>query len=101
MAPKHKSNRRRPTSYFLLLAAPVVLILGLQLAFRLDTPQRFVLVLACLFGFFGLALAHALLDLMSISRRRLREERDAYRDTLGDQSFSRELGRRVNDRKRP
>ncbi len=43
---------------------------------------------------------HALLDLMSISRRRLREERDAFRDTLGERSFMRELGRRVNERKR-
>jgi hypothetical protein len=101
MAPKHKGNRRRPTSYFLLLAAPVVLVLGLQLAVSLDTPHRFVLVLVCLFGFFGLALVHALLDLIAISQRRLREERDAFRDTLGDRSFSRELGRRVNERKRP
>ncbi|MFP4502986.1 MAG: hypothetical protein ACLFTT_18485 [Candidatus Hydrogenedentota bacterium] len=100
MAHKQEGKRRRPTSYFLLLAAPLVLILGLQLVISQETPRRFVLVLACLFAFFGLAVLHALLDLLSISRQRLREERNAYRNTLGDRSFMRELGRRVNERKR-
>lgn len=99
----HNSKKllRRPVSYFLLLAIPVVLMLGLQLAVQRDDPRRFVLVLSLMFAFFGIVLIHAVLDMFSIARRRLREERDAYRATLGETDFARELGRRVNDQKRP
>jgi hypothetical protein len=94
-------RRRRPVSYFMLLAIPVVLLLGLQLAMHRDDPRRFAMVLSLLFAFFGFALLHAVLDLFAIARKRLRDERDVYRSTLGASDFSRELGRRVNARKRP
>ena len=95
-----RRKRWRPTSLFLLMAIPVVMLLGLQLVVALGEPRRFALVLALLFAFFGLTLLHGLLDLFDILRRRLREDRDAYRDTLGDPGFARELGERVNARKR-
>lgn len=90
----------RPTSFFLLMAIPVVMMLGLQLAVSMGDPRRFAMVLALLFAFFGLALLHGVLDLFDILRRRLREDRDAYRDTLGEPGFARGLGERVNARKR-
>ena len=85
----------------MLLAIPVVLLLGLQLAVHKDDPRRFALILSLLFAFFGIVLIHAVLDMFAIARRRLKEDREAYHDTLGQSDFARELGRRVNARKRP
>ncbi|HNR29847.1 MAG TPA: hypothetical protein PKI11_03060, partial [Candidatus Hydrogenedentes bacterium] len=69
-------------------------------AFSLDNPRRFALVLSLLFLFFGVLLVRAVMDLFEIARRRLRDERDSFRETLGEKSFTDALSRRIRERKR-
>ncbi len=95
-----QSRRWRPLSFYLLLAVPIVMLLGLQMAFSLDNPRRFALVLSLLFLFFGVLLVRAVMDLFEIARRRLRDERDSFRETLGEKSFTDALSRRIRERKR-
>ncbi|MBP8128386.1 MAG: hypothetical protein KA184_02315 [Candidatus Hydrogenedentes bacterium] len=98
---KTQSSRRwRPVSFYLLLIIPLVMLLGLQMVTSRDNPRRFALVLSLMFLFFGILLLRAVMDLFDIARRRLREERDSFRDTLGDKSFTNALRRRIRERKR-
>lgn len=97
-----KSGQRpwRPTSFYLLLAIPIVLLLGLQMITAWNSPKRVALVLSLMFAFFGIVMLRGVMDMFDIARRRFREDRDAFRDTLGDQAFAKKLGRRNNpDRK--
>ncbi|MBI2424681.1 MAG: hypothetical protein HYV27_17760 [Candidatus Hydrogenedentes bacterium] len=77
----------RPTSFYLLLATPLVLLLGAQLGRLRDNPGQFAFVLSLLFVFFAIVVLRALMDLLEIMRKRLREERDSFQQTLGDQGF--------------
>lgn len=96
--PLHKPWR--PTSFYLLLAIPIVMLLGLQVVTAWENPKRVALVLSLMFAFFGIVMLRGVMDMFEIARRRFREDRDAFRDTLGDRAFTRELGRRnKQDRK--
>lgn len=86
------AHRRRPTSFYMLLITPVVLLLGVQMAQFRNQPWRFAAVLALLFVFCGVVLFLAVIDIFEISRRHLREHRDVFRETLGDEEFYRKLG---------
>lgn len=92
------AHRRRPLSFYLLLLIPIVLLLGLQMAQFRDQPWRFANVLTLLFLFCGAVLFLAVIDLFAIARRQIREHREAFRETLGDETFFRELGSRVEQR---
>lgn len=85
----------RPISFYFLLAIPVVTVLGTQMFRFEDEPARFALILSLMFIFFGVVLLRAVMDLFEISRRRLREDRAAWTETLGDAAFIEELGSRV------
>jgi hypothetical protein len=83
-----------PVSFYMLLAIPVVLLLGLPL-FRNATPARFAMALSILFIFFGIVLIRAIMDIFEITRRHYREHRAAYAETVGDAGFVADLGARV------
>ncbi len=90
----------RPSSFYFLLATPLVLLLAAHMLQYRDNPKRFALVLALLFVFFGVLLIRALMDLLDITRRRLREERKSFQETLGDREFLDQLGNRLDDHNR-
>ncbi len=97
-----RSHAWRPTSFYLLLAVPVVLYLGADMFRHPDDPYRFALGLGMLFIFFGVLLLRAVLDIFEIVRKRMHAENDNWRKTLGEQDFINELGDRVkNQRKKP
>ena len=90
-----KAHRRRPVSFYMLLAMPVVLLLGAPLFEPKEAPGRFACMLAALFVFFGVVIYQAFRDLFHIARGRLHEHRDNFQRTLGDPEFTKELGSRV------
>lgn len=77
----------RPTSFYMLLATPVVLVLAAHMFEYRSDPLRFASVLSLLFVFFGLVAGRALLDVLQISRRRLSVQRQDWEETLGDARF--------------
>lgn len=83
-----------PVSFYMLLAIPVVLLLGLPL-FRNATPMRFAMVLSILFIFLGIVLIRAVMDIFELTRRHYREHRAAYVETVGESGFVADLGARV------
>lgn len=93
------AHRRRPVSFYMLLITPLVLVLGVQMAQFRDEPWRFASVLALLFAFCGVVLFLAIMDIFAISRRHLREHREAFRETLGEEAFFKELGSRVDQQR--
>lgn len=92
-----RSNAARPTSFYLLLAIIVVMILGTQLVYFRNDPQEFALYLSLMFVFFFVVAFRATLDFFDITRSHLREQQALYRNTLGEQEFTSELGRRVSE----
>ncbi len=93
-----EANRRRPRSFYFLLAAPIVLLGGVHMVQYRDQPLRFALILALLFVFFGVILIQAIMDLFEISRRHYAERKQSFVETLGEQDFIQELGKRVKDK---
>ena len=92
-----RSNATRPMSFYLLLAIIVVMILGTQLVYFRNDPKEFALYLSLMFGFFFVVAFRATLDFFDITRTHLKEQRALYRNTLGEQEFTSELGRRVTE----
>lgn len=90
-----KAHRWRPSSFYLLLATPVVMLLGAQMIEFRGEPKRFVFVLALLLLFFGIVFVRAIMDIVEILGRRHAEERKGYIETIGDTGFVQELGSRV------
>lgn len=90
-----ESNRRRPVSFYLLFAIIAVLILGSQIVYVKDDPKRFALFLSLSFLFFFVVAYRAVVDFFEIVRNHFRERETAFRSTLGDEEFVKELGRRV------
>ena len=102
--PTNHSSRRLPrpwrtASFFLMLAIPIVLLLGLQIVTAWDNPKRVALVLSLMFAFFGIVMLRGVMDMFEIARRHLHEDRAAFRMTIGDRDFAKELGRRVRRRR--
>lgn len=89
------AHRRRPTSFYLLLLTPVVLLLGARMAQYRDQPWHFAGMLTLLFLFCGAVLFLAVLDIFDIGRRHLREHHAAFRETLGEEAFYKELSDRA------
>ena len=88
-------SEHRPTSFYLLLAIIVVLLLGLQIAEYRENPKQSVFVLCCLFVFFFAVMVFAVLEAGQIIRRNLKEKREIWQTTLGEEEFLTELGKRV------
>jgi len=94
------AHKRRPTSFYLLLITPLVLLLGLRMAQHRDDPLYFASILTLLFVFCGIVLLLAVFDIFAISRRTLREHHNTFRETIGDEQFYRDLATRVAERRR-
>lgn len=92
-----RSNAARPMSFYLLLAILVVTILGTQLVYFRNDPKEFALYLSLMFVFFFVVAFRATLDFFDITRNHLKERQALYRNTLGEQEFTAELGRRVTE----
>lgn len=90
-----RERRRRPVSFYLLLLIPLVMLLGLHLLVDRSDPKRMALGLTLFLVFFGVLMVRAVMDMFEISRRRLHDQRSAFRDTIGEAGFTEELGRRV------
>lgn len=90
-----RSHARRPVSFYLLLGIIIVMILGTQLVYFRNDPKQFALYLSLMFVFFFVVGFRATLDFFDITRRHLREQQALYRNTLGEEEFASELGRRV------
>ncbi len=91
----------RPASFYLLFAIPLVMLLGLHMVFFVDNPRRFAFILSLMMVFFGVVVFLAFVDVIEIARKNLAAKRDTFRETLGDDSFIHELGRRVNNEAEP
>lgn len=94
-----RSRAWRPVSFYLLLAMPVVLLLGVQMLRHREDPRRFALILALLFIFFGILVYRALMDVLEIGRKNLAEQRRTYKETLGAEEFVSKLGNRVDEKR--
>lgn len=92
-----RAQTQRPVSFYLLLSIPLVLVLGLELARAHDNPRKFFLFLALLFTFFFVLLSRALVDFIEITRKRLAEEKEIFRSTLGEEQFLAGLKKKVED----
>lgn len=87
----------RPTSFYLLVSIIVVLLLGLQIAEYRENPARSTFVLGLLFIFFFAVMVFAVLEAGQIVRRSLREKRELWQSTLGEEAFLTELSKRVRE----
>jgi len=92
-----KANAQRPTSFYLLLAIPVVLVLGARLGALRDSPKQFAFYLGLFFIFLFAILLGAFVDLIEIVRRHFTEHEQIFRSTLGDEEFAAQLGERVSE----
>lgn len=94
-----QAHKRRSISFYMLVLMPVVLMLGLQMAELRDQPWRFAGVLTLLFLFCGVVLCLAVADIFRGIRIHLREHHAAFRDTLGDEEFFKELSDRASQQR--
>ncbi len=85
----------RPTSFYMLLATPLVLLLARGLVGQRDDIFQLWLGFSLLLFFFGVVAVVALVDVIEITRRNLREHRATFMETLGDEDFTTTLGQRV------
>ncbi|MCD6287811.1 MAG: hypothetical protein J7M12_01725 [Candidatus Hydrogenedentes bacterium] len=81
----------RGVSGIMLLAAVVVLFLGLNILFVRDDPHRFAGLLILLFVFFFVAAVLALDDIGRITMAAVERRHDIFRRTVGDSTFYGEL----------
>ncbi len=93
-----RAHRRRPMSFYLLLAMPFALLFAVGLLDRADVKQ-FATGLSLLFLFFGAVMIRAVSDIFDITRELLRARRASFRDTLGEPSFAATLGEKVKQAK--
>jgi predicted lysophospholipase L1 biosynthesis ABC-type transport system permease subunit len=90
--------RRRPVSFYLLLALFVVAMLTLQLVWVRDDPRRFALVLALVFIACFVIIWRAVVEIGEVWRKGLRAEREAWKETLGDPEFTGQLRESLKDK---
>ncbi|MCC6486996.1 MAG: hypothetical protein IT364_05805 [Candidatus Hydrogenedentes bacterium] len=93
-----EAHRRRPVSFYLLLAIIVALLLGLQIVHVKENPRQFALLLSLLFIFFFAVMVRAIVDFGDIFRRHLSEHEKVFKTTLGEEEFVSELGKRVSEK---
>lgn len=90
-----RSHRRRPVSFYLLLALIAIVVLGVQLYRIQDDPRALALFLVLNFTVCFVIMYRAIADAVDILRDHRAAQRSLHRETLGDLGFSRELGDRV------
>ncbi len=90
-----EAHQRRPISFYLMFAILAVVLLGGQIVYVREDPQRFALFLTLNFVAFFIIMMRAVVDFMEIIRDHFKASGDLYRETLGEPEFTHELGRRV------
>lgn len=90
-----RAHRRRPMSFYLLIAMVVALLLGVQVVFFQHDPKRLAFFLTLNFVFFFVVMYRAIRDCFDILRSHFREREGLFSNTIGEPTFSNELGRRV------
>lgn len=86
-----RANAERPVSFYLLLAIPVVLLLGSRMVEVQDKPKQFAFYLVVFFVFFFVVVQRALVDFIEIVRCHYREHKNIFRSTFGDADFTARL----------
>ncbi len=89
----------RPTSYYLLFAILVVVLLGSQVVHIREDPWRFGLFLALNFVFFLIVISIAISDMIGIIRDGFRERERTFSATIGDKEFVDDLRDRIDSRR--
>jgi hypothetical protein len=92
-----QANARRPISFYLLLAMPIVLLLGVNLLTPAASPKRFTFFLGLFFVFFGAIMLRAIIDFFEIARKHFSEHEKIFRTTLGDHEFLSQMAARTNE----
>ncbi|MBI5095580.1 MAG: hypothetical protein HZB26_24495 [Candidatus Hydrogenedentes bacterium] len=92
-----RANRRRPISFYLLLAMIAALLMGAPMIWAKNDPKKFALCLSLSFLFFFVIIYRAIIDFLELVRRFFAEREQVYKNTLGAQDFAERLGQRVND----
>ena len=90
-----RANAERPVSFYLLLAIPIVLLLGSRMVEVQNAPKQFAFYLAVFFVFFLVLVQRALIDFIEIVRHQYKEHKHIFRSTLGDTDFTARLGGRA------
>jgi len=88
-----RAQRRRPVSFYLLLAIPVALLAAARLLENRDAPVSFAITVGLLIGFFGLVMLRAVADMFDITREHLRSRREVR--AIVEPEFARALGEGV------
>lgn len=91
-------NKEAGSSFYLLIAMIVALLLGGPLLLAREDPTRFAFYLSLYFVFFFAVLYRAVVDFVEISKRHLKDREQVYRDTLGAEDFVKELSERVAEK---
>ena len=94
-----KAHAQRPTSFYLLLAMPIVLLLGSAVLNASDTPRHFVFYVSVFFVFFFAVILGGIMDFISIAKRHFTEHEKVFRNTLGDTDFISRLGEQVRQQR--
>lgn len=89
------AHRRRPVSFYLLVAIFIVCLLGVQFVYAANDPKKLAFFLTLTFIFCFVVMYRALADAVDILRAHRQAKRDLYESTLGDKYFTHELGDRV------
>ena len=95
-----RANAARPVSFYLLLAIPVALVLGVHILDMRERPKEFAIYLGIFFLFFFVIMHRAIVDFIDISRKHFMEQERVFRSTLGDTEFATRLGERVEERRK-
>jgi len=94
-----RAHAQRPISFYLLLAIPIVLLLGSTVLSVHDTPGRFVFHVSVFFIFLFAVILGGIMDFISIAKRHFTEHEKVFRSTLGDTDFISQLGERVRQQR--
>jgi heme A synthase len=95
-AAMRRINRRRPASFYLLLAMVAAALMGGPLVWSMHDPRKFALCLSLSFIFFFVILLRAIVDFFELGRKFFSEREQLFKNTLGEPDFVERLGQRVN-----
>jgi len=89
-------NRRRPMSFYLLLAMVAAVLMGAPMVWARNDPKKFALCLSLSFIFFFVILVRAIVDFFELGKQFFSEREQLFKTTLGEPDFVELLSQRVN-----
>ena len=90
-----RSAKKRPISFYLLLAMVVMLLLGSQIVYVKDDPKQFAIFLSLYFLFFFVLIFRAIMDAFDIARVHFRKKERLFIETFAADGFADKLGTSV------